>query len=97
MSFISNPTLFFSGALTLADLVVLETTPVLCLDFSDADIENGATMGKLVSFLKKALATGKSVTLYGPPQLLVHNLYRVGFYPHPLLIVENLRLDEPYG
>jgi hypothetical protein len=57
----------------------------------------GMAMAAWTGGLTSALRAGQRVVLHDPPQLLVHNLYRVGCYPHPLLMVHNPREEEPYG
>lgn len=64
---------------------------------ADLDIEDGAAMAGLTSLLKNALSRGVALTLIAPPQLLMHNLYRVGFYPHPLLVAIDIRREEAYS
>ncbi len=71
--------------------------PPQTLDVSEVDIGDGPAMAALTSALKRLLLTGHVLTLVGPPQLLVHNLYRVGYYPYTGLQVEGLRQDEAYG
>lgn len=69
----------------------------LHLNLFDTDIEEGKAMAGMTELLKRQLKRGLYVRLEGPPQLLVHNLYRIGFHPHPCLVVEAMRNDEAYG
>ncbi len=74
-----------------------EAAAVPVLDFSEADLPTGAGMAAMTAVLVRALDGGQALHLEGPPQLLLHNLYRVGRYPHILLSVANERHDEAYG
>ena len=69
----------------------------LVLDVSEADVTDGPAMAALTAALKRLLLAGHALALVGSPQLLVHNLYRVGYYPHAGLDVQGLRQDEAYG
>jgi ABC-type transporter Mla MlaB component len=64
---------------------------------SELDIEEGAAMAGLVALIKNALSHGLALTLVSPPQLLMHNLYRIGFYPHPRLLAIDIRKEEAYS
>lgn len=82
----------------------LEVTLQNCWDsayvkfmLSDADIDDGKTMAAFVALLKRALQNGAVLNLDGAPQLVAHNLYRIGFHPHQNLYLTNMREDEPYG
>jgi hypothetical protein len=93
-------TVAFEGELTPQHALLIEVQPLdnhLVLDFSGSDIETGPTMAALTQALRCRLIRGGHTTLEGPQQLLVHNLYRTHCYPHPLLVVNNLREDEAYG
>lgn len=70
---------------------------VLELEMGELDLEQGADMAQLVSQLKGLLQRGQRLRLLEPPQLVVHNLYRVNVWPHPLLEVVDMRQEEAYG
>jgi len=71
---------------------------VLCLDLRETDIEDGMIMAALTAQLRKILLQEVDIELQSPPQLLLHNLYRVACYPHPRLRVIDPRPDEEaYG
>lgn len=83
---------------TLVDfLEKVSATKELQLDFGELDIWHGGAMSALTAAIKQLLHQGKRLELVEPQQLVIHNLYRVGYYPHPGLSVTNLRQDEPYG
>ena len=97
--------LFLSGELTAAGLPELAAAMAAVpagelvlelgeMDFDDAD---GSAMAGLTRLLRQRLASGEGLLLREPPQLVVHNLYRIGWHPHPLLRVEAMRQDEAYG
>jgi hypothetical protein len=94
--------LHFEHTVTLQAVELLETLPVtpeelLTIDFSEADVEDGPNMAALISAVKLLLEKGQPLELHQPPQMVVHNLYRVGYHPHPLLSVQDMRQDEAYG
>ena len=80
-----------------AALASLQTTETLHLVMHDLDIEEGKAMAGITAMLKNLLARQVYVRLDGPPQLVVHNLYRVGYHPHACLQVDGMREDEAYG
>jgi hypothetical protein len=67
------------------------------LEMGEFDIEDGSDMALMVSNLRNLLLRGQRLRLVEPPQLVVHNLYRVNAWPHPLLEVVNMREEEAYG
>lgn len=98
------PGLELTDDLTLADVAQLsawlEAQPDAeraQLDLSAADVPDGLVMAALTRALARRLDTGGALHLEGPPQLVLHNLYRIGRYPHILLSVSNERHDEAYG
>ncbi|MBX3102361.1 MAG: hypothetical protein KF690_07635 [Bacteroidetes bacterium] len=100
----ANHSLMISGLLDGDDMSVLKEAfaasnpaDTLHVQLHELDIEEGKPMAGFTALLKNLLHTEVYVRLDGPPQLLVHNLYRVGCYPHPCLQVDNMREDEPYG
>lgn len=93
-------TLAFQGDLSPADAAPIAFLPLssTCrFHFTEADIPDGRTMAAFTAALRTRLLAGGPVLLVGPPQLLMHNLYRTGVYPHPLLHIEDMREDEAYG
>ncbi|MCS6903757.1 MAG: hypothetical protein RML72_02625 [Bacteroidia bacterium] len=75
----------------------LEQSRILNWNCRELEIEDAQAMASLTSLIKKLLTEGNSITLLAPPQLLMHNLYRLGFYPHPLLKVVEIRQEEVYS
>jgi hypothetical protein len=64
------------------------------IDCAQADISLPDALTCLVSRIRKLMREGKHIKLLNPPQLLVHNLYRTGFYPHPQIECKEIREDE---
>lgn len=91
-----------AGDMQAADVPQLTTafsgvTDTLELHLGEMDISDGTAMAGFTRLLTDALDRGCQLTLIESPQLLVHNLYRVGRYPHPRLTVIDMREEEAYG
>lgn len=67
------------------------------IDLEDADAEDSQVIAGLTAVLKQYLNQGLDISLLYPLQIIVHNLYRINYYPHPSLTVTDIRMDEPYG
>jgi ABC-type transporter Mla MlaB component len=65
------------------------------IEMGGLDIEDGASMSFLASWIKRLLRRNTEVAVIGAPQLLIHNLYRIGYHPHAGLHVREMRRDEP--
>ena len=100
---IARPALRLSGDLSVADAEAVaqwlaqQSEGLVVLELGEADLPSGAAMAALTAVLVRALGAGQALHLDGPPQLLLHNLYRVGRYPHILLSITNERHEEAYG
>jgi hypothetical protein len=98
----SNNTWVAEGDLRLPDIHRLEVwlrqepSREMILDLGSADVPDGSTMAALTSLVRRQLVH-RPIVLREPPQLVVHNLYRVGCHPHPQLRVVDMRSDEAYG
>ena len=68
----------------------------LRLDLRSFDIADGMAMVAAVNAVRH-LARGRRLILHGGPQILAHNLYRVGDLEGGSLMLEATREDEPYG
>lgn len=71
--------------------------PRIELDLADAEAGDGVGVAELVGLVSDALRAGGTVVLRSAPQIVAHNLYRVGLLEHPGLILDATRQDEPYG
>ncbi|HYP29914.1 MAG TPA: STAS domain-containing protein [Blastocatellia bacterium] len=68
------------------------------LDLSGLDIGDGVAAATAVSCLRMLRARAGRLTLSGAPQILGHNLYRVGLLEGAGAIeLIDMRLDEPSG
>jgi hypothetical protein len=101
---VAVPALRIDGEVTTADaatvqvwLLTLGDEELATLDLNEADISEGAAMAALTRALADRLDGGGALHLDGPPQLLLHNLYRVGRHPHLKLSTSHERNEEAYG
>jgi ABC-type transporter Mla MlaB component len=78
-----------------AELAALPPMPgPLLLELSDFDIVDGVAAVAAVNVVRE-LARGRRLVLRAAPQLLAHNLYRVGDLEGGRLVLEATREDEP--
>ncbi len=68
----------------------------LWLDLRSFDIADGMAAVAALNAVRH-LARGRRLILHGAPQILAHNLYRVGDLEGGSLVLEATREDEPYG
>ncbi len=68
------------------------------LDLTDLEIEDAEGIVALLDLIRTRRGGGFALTLIGAPQLLGHNLYRMGLLdcPNPIRLVD-MRQDEPAG
>ncbi len=70
----------------------------IALDFSACDIEDGIAIVTCINALRHLQARAKRLTLVGAPQMLGHNLYRVGLLRGEGAIhLVDMRNDEADG
>ncbi len=74
--------------------VILATKQDMDLDLAGLDIEEGISMVRVIHSIKQHLQSGFHLTLRQPPQMMAHNLYRIGLLNHPLLHLESVRMEE---
>jgi len=68
------------------------------LDLSGMDISDGVAAATAVSCMRRLRARARHLLLAGAPQILGHNLYRVGLLEGAGAIeLVDMRLDEPAG
>ncbi len=72
------------------------TKDVVKLDLSRLDIEGGVAIAAAVNAIRALAACSKRVIISGAPQMLGHNLYRIGMLEGAIEFVD-IRLDEPLG
>ena len=75
--------------------VMLGTKRDMDLDLVDLEIEEGLSMVRTLHSIRQHLQSGFHLTLRRPPQMIAHNLYRIGLLNHPLLHLESVRMEEP--
>ncbi len=75
-----------------------ETGGVVRLDLSGLDIDDGAGLAAAINTLRRVRARSSKLVLAGAPQMLCHNLYRVGLLEGRRAIeLIDMREDEPSG
>lgn len=79
------------------NLAVGRDTPVI-LNLHSFDIDDGVALAACVNVLRELRGRVDKLALRGAPQMLGHNLYRVGMLDGALAIeLIEMRLDEPAG
>ncbi|HEX5734264.1 MAG TPA: STAS domain-containing protein [Blastocatellia bacterium] len=75
-----------------------EPSGAVTLDLSGLDIDDGAGLAAAINFLRRLRSRSSRLVLTGAPQMLCHNLYRVGMLEgnHPIELID-MRQDEPSG
>ncbi|MGA9768525.1 MAG: STAS domain-containing protein [Blastocatellia bacterium] len=66
----------------------------ITLDLYGLDIEDGVALATFINWLRARVAR---IVLKGAPQMLGHNLYRVGLLDSDHIVLIDMRLDEPSG
>jgi anti-anti-sigma regulatory factor len=67
------------------------------LDLRALDMDDGAAIAVAVNALRQLSARATKLTLIGAPQMLCHNLYRIGLLGGSRLELVDMRQDEPAG
>jgi anti-anti-sigma regulatory factor len=71
---------------------------VVRLDFSGFDIDDGVALVTTLNSLRELRGRTARVILMHAPQMLCHNLYRVGLLGEGSVVeLVDMRLDEPAG
>lgn len=75
-----------------------DSTRTLTMDLSALDIEDGVGIATAVNSLRELVSHAGHLVLVSAPQMLCHNLYRVGLLDGPAAIkLIDMREDEPAG
>jgi anti-anti-sigma regulatory factor len=74
-----------------------ETRREITLDLYGLDIDDGIALVTVINSLRRLRAHDARITLKGAPQMLCHNLYRVGLLDDGAIELIDMRLDEPSG
>lgn len=69
----------------------------ITLDLYGLDIDDGIALVTVINSLRRLRAHAARVVLKGAPQMLGHNLYRVGLLDDGAIELIDMRLDEPSG
>lgn len=67
------------------------------LDLHALDIDDGAAIAVAINVLRQLCARASKLILIGAPQMLGHNLYRLGLLGGGGLELVDMRQDEPAG
>jgi anti-anti-sigma regulatory factor len=67
------------------------------LDLHGFDIDDGEGLVTAINSLRELRARSSGVVLAGAPQMLAHNLYRLGMLGVGAIELIDMRLDEPAG
>jgi hypothetical protein len=69
----------------------------ITLDLRGLDIDDGAAIAVAVNAIRQLCARTSKLILIGAPQMLCHNLYRIGLLAGDHLELIDMRQDEPAG
>lgn len=69
----------------------------ITLDLRGLDIDDGVAIAVAVNAIRQLCARTSKLILIGAPQMLCHNLYRIGLLGRGLIELVDMRQDEPAG
>jgi anti-anti-sigma factor len=69
----------------------------ITIDLYGLDIDDGVALAAFINSLRRLCAHNARLVLKGAPQMLGHNLYRVGMLDSDRIALIDMRLDEPSG
>jgi hypothetical protein len=76
----------------------IEPDSTIAMDMFSFDVDDGVSVATAINALRDLLKRVKRVQLIGAPQILCHNIYRVGLLESNTAIeLIDMREDEPYG
>ena len=67
------------------------------LDMSALDITDGVGVTTMINAIRHLLERTNKVIIIAAPQMLAHNLYRVGMLADSRIELVDIREEEPYG
>lgn len=80
------------------DSLPAEPTGEIVFVMFDFDVDDGIAVVTTINALRDLLKRASKLTLIGAPQILCHNIYRVGMLETGKAIeLIDMREDEPYG
>lgn len=74
-----------------------EARDEITLDLRGLDIDDGAAIAVAINAIRQLCARTSKLVLIGAPQMLCHNLYRIGLLAGGHLELMDMRQDEPAG
>ena len=78
------------------ELLNIEQDSKIVIDMFGFDVEDGVSVAIAVNALRDLLKRVRQLQLIGAPQILCHNLYRVGLLgPNTAIELIDMREDEP--
>jgi anti-anti-sigma regulatory factor len=82
-----------------AAVATLKVNPeAVALDMLEFDVEDGIAIATAINAIRQLLSQSKKLKLIAAPQILCHNLYRVGLLELGTRIeLVAMREDEPYA
>ena len=69
----------------------------ITIDLYGLDIDDGVALATFINLLRRLRRQTSRLILKGAPQMLGHNLYRVGMLDDDAVTLIDMRLDEPSG
>lgn len=82
----------------LLEAFASQTRGAVSLDLSGLDIDDGIGLAAAINALRRLRSRSSKLMLLGAPQMLCHNLYRVGLLEGDDRIeLIDMRQDEPAG
>ena len=80
------------------EAITVESDQEITLDLHGFDIEDGVALATTIDALRGLRSRAAGLVLTGAPQMLGHNLYRVGMLGGgDAVTLVDMRLDEPAG
>jgi anti-anti-sigma regulatory factor len=77
------------------DALAPDARSEVTLDLYMLDIADGVALAAAINSLRRLRARSARIILKGAPQMLCHNLYRVGLLEDNFIELIDMRLDEP--
>jgi anti-anti-sigma factor len=75
-----------------------DSSSTIILDLSGLDIDDGVALATAINSLRELRNRSAKIILTGAPQMLGHNLYRLGLLDEGGAVkLVDMRLDEPAG
>ena len=67
------------------------------IELADVDTGDAHAMATFTALVQATLRGGSHIVLRHPPQVLAHNLYRIGLLDSPRMTLVDVRDEEPYA